>query len=287
MNFSPIFIIGAGRSGTNILRDTLCSFPELVTWPCDEINPIFRHGNTKILDDEFDSSHARPEVSNFIRNAFRKLENRNPNTRIVEKTCANSLRIPFLQHIFPKAKYIFIVRNGYDVAASAKIRWTSKIELKYLLKKFQFVPLIDIPFYVFTFFSNRLIQFNSKVKQMGVWGPIYKGMGEDIHKYPLEEICALQWKNSVEKAFNHLIQINSDDVFFLTYEQFCNNPFAVIKNINQWLQLQWSDEKIHQAVKLVKLRGIPGRGKTELLKDSNNSIESIIEPVMRDIYSRI
>jgi len=30
----PIVIIGAGRSGTNLLRDLLCAHPDVVTWPC-------------------------------------------------------------------------------------------------------------------------------------------------------------------------------------------------------------------------------------------------------------
>ena len=31
---------------------------------------------------------------------------------LVEKTCANSLRVPFVEKIVPEAKYIFIVRDG-------------------------------------------------------------------------------------------------------------------------------------------------------------------------------
>ena len=36
----PVVIIGAPRSGTNMLRDVLCDWPGVVTWPCDEINLI-------------------------------------------------------------------------------------------------------------------------------------------------------------------------------------------------------------------------------------------------------
>ena len=40
-----VVIIGAPRSGTNMLRDVLTSLPGFATWPCDEINLIWRHGN--------------------------------------------------------------------------------------------------------------------------------------------------------------------------------------------------------------------------------------------------
>ena len=43
--FKPLIIIGAGRSGTNALRDALTTFSKISSWPCDEINPIWRHGN--------------------------------------------------------------------------------------------------------------------------------------------------------------------------------------------------------------------------------------------------
>ena len=58
----PLVIIGAGRSGTNMLRDVLCRMPGLGTWPCDEINYIWRHGNRAHPDDEFPGGFARPKV---------------------------------------------------------------------------------------------------------------------------------------------------------------------------------------------------------------------------------
>ncbi len=68
----PIFIIGTGRSERNFLPDEFCYFPELITWPCDEINLIFRHGNKHLTHDEFGAEQARPKVSAFVRFAFEK-----------------------------------------------------------------------------------------------------------------------------------------------------------------------------------------------------------------------
>ena len=42
---NPIIIIGAPRSGTNILRDTISSFNEVGTWDCDEIPYIWLYGS--------------------------------------------------------------------------------------------------------------------------------------------------------------------------------------------------------------------------------------------------
>ena len=48
-----VIIIGAPRSGTNMLRDALTALPDCGTWPCDEINYVWRHGNVGFPSDEF------------------------------------------------------------------------------------------------------------------------------------------------------------------------------------------------------------------------------------------
>ena len=60
--FTPLIIIGAGRSGTNALRDALTSLPGFKTWPCDEINAIWRFVNYSVPYDEFIVEHATPAV---------------------------------------------------------------------------------------------------------------------------------------------------------------------------------------------------------------------------------
>ena len=60
-----VFIIGAPRSGTNMLRNILTNFDGVKTWPCDEINYILRHGNVRHPSDEFGVEHATPEVKQY------------------------------------------------------------------------------------------------------------------------------------------------------------------------------------------------------------------------------
>ena len=43
-DITKVIIVGAGRSGTNMLRD-FDQFPNWTTWNCDEINPC---GNSAI-----------------------------------------------------------------------------------------------------------------------------------------------------------------------------------------------------------------------------------------------
>jgi hypothetical protein len=84
--FTPVVIIGARRSGTNALRDMLARLPEFTTWNCDEIP----------------SNRAIPRIHRFIRAAFLHLWHHSGQPHfVVEKTCANTLPVPFVDAIRP------------------------------------------------------------------------------------------------------------------------------------------------------------------------------------------
>ncbi|MEL7430325.1 MAG: sulfotransferase [Pseudomonadota bacterium] len=129
---APIIIIGAGRSGTNVLRDCLTAANGLVTWPCDEINLIWRHGNLRHPTDVFGAAQANASVRHYIQSAFDQICRKEGGDTVVEKTCANTLRVPFIDAIFPDARYINIVRDGRDVTASAMKRWRSSVDWPYM-----------------------------------------------------------------------------------------------------------------------------------------------------------
>ena len=78
------------------------------------------------------------------------------------KTCSNSLRVNFVNEIFPEAKYIFLVRNGIDVVASMKKRWKTKFEPLFIFKKALYTPITDMPYYTIKYLYNRLYKIFSK-----------------------------------------------------------------------------------------------------------------------------
>ena len=135
MDYLPIIIIGAARSGTNMLRDCLTHFEGIGTWPCDEINLVWCHGNRDFASDEFGVAQANATARRYIRGAFARLARRRHLAFVVEKTCANSVRVPFVDEILPEARYIYIVRDGRDATASAMKRWVAQVDLLYLLRK--------------------------------------------------------------------------------------------------------------------------------------------------------
>lgn len=276
--YQSIIIIGAPRSGTNMLRDILCEFKGVGTWPCDEINYIWRHGNITKETDQFDKSLVTPKIKKFINVEFDNLANKYDLDIVVEKTCANSLRVPFVNEIVPNAKYIFIYRDGIDAAGSAKKRWTAKLDIPYILKKVKYVPILDLPYYGLRYFWHRIYKLFSKEKRLALWGPQFNGLPQALKEYSLEEVGALQWKKCVdlsEEAFNN---IEDDRIVRVKYEDFVTSPKEELKKILEYLSINYNDENINNATKNVSNKSL-GKGRkafdskqteriTNLIKDS-------------------
>ncbi len=232
-----VIIIGSVRSGTNMLRDILVRIPGYGTWDCDEINPIWRHGNLNHPDDELSKEMATPKIISFIRNEFKKIAKSLKINTVVEKSTANSLRLAYVNKIFPDAKYIFIYRDGRDVAASARLRWNAKFDFNYSFKKFRYVPVVDMPYILYYYLANRVKGLFSDEQKLKSWGPRYKNMDEDVKKYSILEVCALQWKHYVENTLADLPQVNSANLLTLQYETLVNNPEEEMIKVCKFLDL--------------------------------------------------
>ena len=166
-----VVIIGAPRSGTNVLRDFLCSAPGFATWPCDEINSTWRYGNARHSTDALTPDMATSQIRQYIRGRFHWVARRYDANVVVEKTCANSLRVPFVERVLEQPKYLFIYRDGVDVVQSAMRRWRAPLDFPYTLRKARFVPIKDLviaTIHNFGFFIS-IIQHGKAATDMGIF----------------------------------------------------------------------------------------------------------------------
>lgn len=280
--FTPVVIIGAGRSGTNALRDALTRLPGFVTWPCDEINPIWRHGNLDWPDDEIPSERATPVVRQSIRKAFRQIwrQQGRPDF-IVEKTCANALRVSFVDAVLPEARYINIVRNGFDIVASARKRWRGELEvpgLSYYLAKARYAPLSDLPRYAVSALKNRVAIKLGKQEHFDSWGPRFAGI-DALSGAPLDEIVARQWAACVSSSDRAFANMAPRRVFQVRYEDFTADPQDSLTKITRWLETPRDEDTLRAAVSSVRASSVgKGQAAAEAMPDT---IKSVLEPPMR------
>jgi len=278
--YQPIVIIAAGRSGTNALRDCLTRLPAFGTWDCDEINYIWRHGNVRYPTDEFTVEQATPSVRRYVQKAFDRLASRQNLGFVVEKTCANSLRVGFVDAIVPEAKYLFLVRDGRDVIASAMKRWRSYLKgVGHNMQKARYVPVTDLPYHMTRYAMNLLYRACSPDRRLAGWGPRFSGMAEMLRTRDLVEVCAVQWVRCVENSERDFGSIENRRVHRIKYEAFVDRPVEELKRICAFLEIEVAADRLQDACRPISSQSI-GLWQKNLTEEQARLVFPLIQNVM-------
>lgn len=277
---TDVIIVGAPRSGTNMLRDVLTSFEKVATWPCDEINYVWRHGNVRYPSDEIPADRATPAVKLYIHERFSEIRQKYDADIVVEKTCANSLRVPFVDAVMPNAKYIFIYRDGIDATGSAKERWTAELDIPYILEKVRFVPKADLPYYGIRYFWARLYRLISRESRLAFWGPSLDNMQSILQNHSLNEVCALQWQRCADKAEEAFSQMPADKVVRVRYEEFVRQPARQLTRILEFIGKEVAPGEIARAVKGVSPQSL-GKGRQALGEQEVAKLEALVGDTLK------
>ena len=278
----PLVIIGAARSGTNMLRDLLSSLEPFATWPCDEINYVWRHGNREFETDEFTPEMANPATIAFIRKQFEKFAGQHPNKMIIEKSCANTLRCEFVQRVLPNAKFVHIIRDGRDAAASALIRWNAGLDIGYLMKKARYVPIGDVPYYASRYLGTHFYRLTAGKKRLSTWGPKFSGMKEVVAKNDLHVTCAIQWKACVAKAIEQLARLDQSNVMTVRYEEVTANPQQSLTAICEFAGKQVDAAAIESLTSRVSTKSV-GKFRKQFDEKQIQEIESKAGDLLQEL----
>jgi Sulfotransferase family len=275
----PVIMIGAPRSGTNMLRDAITNSSTLATWPCDEINAIWRHGNMACPTDQFTAEQARPDVIRFIRKQFKALASVENTPDVLEKTCASSMRVPFIDAVFPEAKYIFLVRHGLDATLSAAVRWQATLDIRYTLKKLRYVPMTDIPLYGSRFLRTRIKRVLSGETTLSSWGPVYEGMLEDRKQLPLLDVCARQWLACVMDSSRAFAKMAPEKFLQVRYEDLVSDPEPSLHRILAFCDVDRDTAAVAKEAQKFRADGVGGWRK-KLDADAASHLKEIMEDAL-------
>lgn len=282
----PLIIAGAPRSGTNALRDALCRLPEFHTWPCDELNPLWRTGNRDYPTDELTAAHARPEVVSRIHRAFDRQSSKQRTATLVEKTCANTLRLEFVHSVFPNALFVEIVRDGRDAASSAVKRWGAPFELMYTLRKVRYVPKADLAGVVTGQLAHRVLRMGApRQAKVRTWGPRWTAIDELVTSgASLEEISATQWSACTSASADFFATHRDADVVHVRYEDFVTSPAATLHTICSAAGVQTGDGAVTGAIDSIHARSV-GRWRDTPLASDTKAMGALNEELTRLGYA--
>lgn len=261
----PIFIIGAPRSGTSMLYAILRTSSHLRHWPGEahEVWEADHHPALRGWDsNELTAADADDETAERIRRSFYLVTG--SNRRLIDKTPRNALRVPFIDRVFPDARYVFLQRDGRDNINSLINAWRTPRYRTYELPEPHSIPGVDPKWWKFT---------------------LYPGWREDVSG-PLEVVCAKQWKLSYDHALRALKQVPAHRHLTVRYESFIEEPEDDVGRIMRFLDLPYEDA-VRQKAEAARSQPVnvvtpPERGKWR--RENPTEIENVlplIKPTMK------
>ena len=224
----PLIIIGAARSGTKFLRDLLATDTALDCVPYD-VNYVWRTGNESLSHDELDPASLTPARQRRIQRtlmSLAKLSSDSDPARLVEKSVSNGLRIPFIEAVFPNARYLHIVRDGRPVIESSMRLWQAPPDTGSLKRKLRDLPVSQYG-YLYWFGINYL-KGRLKGRSGGeVWGPRYQGILDDLETESLLTIVTRQWCKTVDLAADTMKTIPEGRQLTVRYDDLMRDPITL------------------------------------------------------------
>lgn len=196
----PIVVIGAPRSGTTILSRVLEAHPALAL--IGEPRIVWRYGNER-KSDLLRPEDARGEVVDYIRDRFTRETLAQGKRRFVEKSPQNSLRVGFVDRVFPDAKIVHILRDGRDSTLSIFDHWnrfSGGLPSRWVKKRAREIDWRRAPFHAKDLLRRLLPASMSPVVGPRLWGPHIPGLAQMVGEIDLLAVCALQWRMCVEAA---------------------------------------------------------------------------------------
>jgi hypothetical protein len=243
----PLIVIGAGRSGTTMVRHALMQHREVASFEF-EMNPLWKYGNEHINHDMLNvSDNYSGKAANYIQKAFISKSLKSQKPRVLDKTVANVMRLAYIQKVLPDAKVLHIIRDGRSVSASAIARWSTKHPASYFLKKLKTVPIRSLPRLSLEVISSKFSTILQNKNYRQTWGSRWPGIDDDVAKLPLASLCAKQWVMQVETALCQKNQLRPNSYLEIRYEDLVLEPKKVFAEISSFFELSF-DQKLNDWV---------------------------------------
>lgn len=263
----PIFIIGAPRSGTSILFSVLRSSGSVAHWPGEahevweaDHHPALRGWDSNVLtaDDVDPATKERIAREFFLVTGTRK--------RLIDKTPRNVLRAPFIDRIFPDARYVFLLRDGRDNVNSLINAWRTPRYRTYRLPKPHSIPGVDPAWWKFV---------------------LYPGWRDDAGG-PVETVAARQWVAANEHALDALEALPPDRWTKIRYEDLVDRPLDEVGRVLGFLELPPDEEVLGKARALnstpINVVTPPERGKWK--RENPSELRNVL-PMIEQTMARL
>jgi hypothetical protein len=269
----PVFVVGCSRSGTTVTYETLATAPQFLSfgWEIPQFwNSLYGPLKNNWHSEAAGAEHARPEHRDA---AFRYFYQRLGTGWVLDKTCINVMRIPYLHQLFPQAKFVFIQRDGRDNISSMMDGWRmGRTDGRFELSQF-FGP-----------FPEPVAINGGEFREWSFF--LAPGWREYSHA-SLEAVCAFQWISANRMALDAKNNLPPEQWIHLRYEDIFERPVAMFREAFARLDVPFTPELEARCANLQPTSVVKGTPKKQKWREHNpEAIERIlpvIAPMQREL----
>jgi hypothetical protein len=219
----PIFIIAAPRSGSTLLFETLMRHKQLWSFGDEghawiEKYPHLRPVAGGVDSNRLTSQHLNDELAEQLKQDMLrgmisiKGERPGPDTgaiRLLEKTPKNCLRIPFIDSLYPDARYIYLYRDPKESIASIMEGWR----------------------------HQRFVTYGDVRLKHGRWCFLRPPLWQQQLNCSIHEIAAFQWQSCQDIILDDLTNIDSSRHTICSFDEFLTDTKGTINRLQRFCEL--------------------------------------------------
>ncbi len=271
----PIFLVGCSRSGTTVTYETLVASGAFLNFGYEIPqfwNSLYGPLNNGWESEAAGAEQARPE---HRKAALRYFYQHLGAGMVLDKTCINTLRIPYLYKLFPKARFVFIHRDGRDNISSMMDGWRQ--------------GRTDGGFGLTQFFGPSPEPVSINNGEFNEWHFFLPPGWRDYNRASLEEVCAYQWLTANGMALAAKESIPPGQWIQIRYEDILDRPVDLFREVFGKLGVTFDARLEAHCASLDRrptsiVSGPPQRQKwRERHPDEIGRILPRIEPMMRQL----
>ena len=248
----PIFIVGTGRSGSTILGKVLSMHRDIgflnepkalwyTIFPEEDVNGHFSRGPALYRMGAHDVTPSIQQAAHRLFGTYLAITG---SRRVLDKNPEVVFRIPFVKTIFPDAKFIFLVRNGWDTISSITT-WSRR-----------YGKQVNGDIEDWWGVNQRKWRF--LVEQLVTTEPLLSQSYEQIKTFTRhEDMAAVEWVLTMQEGLRMMGSL-PDSIFLVRYEEVTAHPKKALQKLLAFCELP--DDPVFLAYAQQVLEPVPHKG---------------------------
>jgi hypothetical protein len=233
----PTFIVGTGRSGTTVLGTVLSMHNDIgflnepkalwhAIYPNEDLIGSYSQGPARY---RLGAEDATSDVRAKARRLFGAYLVATASKRVVDKYPELIFRVPFVRAIFPDARFLFLVRDGWDTCRSIA-SWSGNSGVRAGGEVHDWWGL-----------NNR--KWNLLVDELVASDAVLSGSAAEISTFTQHtDMAAVEWILTMREGLR-LVRETPDCVRLLRYEDLVSRPDECLSGVLRFCELP-PDEKL-------------------------------------------